>query len=109
MKCIKISVELPVNENTFLQKLSNDCGISKSEYLRLLIQGLYLGEQIGEQINKGEKKLEFGGYGFTFKPDEMESLFKEVGEKLSKAVVVTPIIGAKNVRYKRIKTGKKVA
>lgn len=105
MKCIKISVELPVNENTYLEKLANDCGISKSEYLRLLIQGLCL----GEQINKGENKVEFGGYGFTFKPDEMESLFQEVAQKFANAIDITPIIGAKNIRYKRIKTGKKVA
>lgn len=105
MKLFKISVELPVNEYTILEKLSRDCGISKSEYLRLLIQGIY----IGEQIVKGENQVEFGGYGYSFKADEMESLFKEVSQKLEKAIVVTPTIGEKRLRYKRIKTASKVA
>jgi hypothetical protein len=105
MKLFKISVELPVNEYTILEKLSNECGISKSEYLRLLIQGIY----IGEQVAKGENQVEFGGYGYSFKADEMESLFKEVSQKLAEAIVVTPTIGEKRLRYKRIKTGKKVA
>jgi hypothetical protein len=39
----------------------------------------------------------------------MESLFKEVSKKLEKAIVVTPTIGGKRVRYKRIKTASKVA
>jgi hypothetical protein len=105
MKVIRISVELPVNENTILEKLSRECGISKSEYLRLLIQGIY----IGEQVVKGENQVEFGGFGYSFKADEMESLFKEVSQKLEKAIVVSPTIGGKRVRYKRIKTASKVA
>ena len=105
MKVFKISVELSSNEYNILQKLSQDCNISKTEYLRLLIQGIY----IGEQVSKGENQVEFGGYGYSFKADEMESLFKEVSKKLEKAIVVTPIIGEKRLRYKRIKTGKKVA
>jgi hypothetical protein len=105
MKVIRISVELPVNENTILEKLSRECGISKSEYLRLLIQGIY----IGEQVVKGENQVQFGGFGYSFKADEMESLFKEVSKKLEKAIVVTPTIGGKRVRYKRIKTASKVA
>jgi hypothetical protein len=39
----------------------------------------------------------------------METLFKEVSQKLAEAIVVTPTIGEKRLRYKRIKTGKKVA
>jgi hypothetical protein len=105
MKLFKISVELPVNEYTILEKLSHECGISKSEYLRLLIQGIY----IGEQVAKGENQVEFGGYGYSFKADEMESLFKEVSQKLEKAIVITPTIGGKRLRYKRIKTASKVA
>jgi predicted transcriptional regulator len=105
MKVIKISVELSPKEYIILQKLAEDCNISKAEYLRLIIQGIHL----GDQINKGENKVEFGGYGYSFKPEEMESLFQEVSEKLQKAIVITPTIGEKRVRYKRIKTGKKVA
>lgn len=105
MKSIKVSVELSTDEYKAIQKLSDDCGISKSEYLRLLIQGIY----IGEQLSNGKKQVVFGGYGYSFKPDEMESLFKEVSEKLDKAIIKSPSIGEKRVRYKRINTRKKVA
>ena len=105
MKSIKIGVELSPEEYNAIQKLADDCQISKSEYLRLLIQGIY----IGEQMAKGKKQVEFGGYGYSFKADEMESLFKEVSEKLEKAIIKKPTIGEKRVRYKRINTGKKVA
>lgn len=105
MKSIKVSVELSTDEYKAIQKLSDDCGISKSEYLRLLIQGIY----IGEQMAKGKKQIEFGGYGYSFKADEMESMFKEVSKKLEKAIIRKPTIGEKRVRYKRINTRNKVA
>ena len=105
MKSIKIGVELSPEEYNAIQKLADDCQISKAEYLRLLIQGIY----IGEQMAKGKKQIEFGGYGYSFKADEMESLFKEVSEKLEKAVIRKPTIGEKRVRYKRIITRNKVA
>jgi hypothetical protein len=104
MKSIKIGVELSPDEYLAIQKLADNSGISKSEYLRLLIQGI----TIGEKLLQGES-VQFGGYGYSFKPDEMENLFKDVSEKLEKAVVKTPTIGCKSVRYKRIKTPKKVA
>ena len=105
MKSIKIGVELSPEEYNAIQKLADDSGISKSEYLRLLIQGIY----IGEQLAKGKNNVVFGGYGYSFKPDEMENLFKEVSEKLEKAVIKTPAIGDKRIRYKSIKTRKEVA
>ena len=105
MKSIKIGVELSIEEYNAINKLAQDCEISMSEYLRLLIQGIY----IGEQMSKGKKQVEFGGYGYSFKADEMEALFKEVSEKLEKAVIIKPTIGEKRVRYKSIKTREKVA
>ena len=106
MKSIKIGVELSPEEYNAIHKLAEDCGISKSEYLRLLIQGIYIGEQLA---NGKKKEVVFGGYGYSFKPDEMESLFKEVSEKLEKAIIKSPTIGEKRVRYTHIKTRKKVA
>ena len=105
MKSIKIGVELSIEEYNAINKLAQDCEISMSEYLRLLIQGIY----IGEQMSKGKKQVEFGGYGYSFKADEMEALFKEVGEKLISCVDIKPTMGAKRIRYKSIKTRKKVA
>ena len=91
MKSIKIGVELSPEEYNAISKLAKDCEISMSEYLRLLIQGIY----IGEQVVNGKKQVNFGGYGYSFKPDEMESLFKEVSEKLEKAIIISPSIGQK--------------
>lgn len=105
MKSIKIGVELSPDEYFAIQKLADESGISKSEYLRLLIQGI----TIGQKIVQGEQVVQFGGYGYSFKPEEMESLFKDISEKLEKAIVKTPTIGGKRIRYKHIKTPTKVA
>ena len=105
MKSIKIGVELSPDEYFAIQKLADESGISKSEYLRLLIQGI----TIGQKIVEGEQVVLFGGYGYSFKPEEMESLFKDISEKLEKAIVKTPTIGGKRIRYKHIKTPTKVA
>lgn len=106
MKGIMISVRLSQQEYNTLDFLAKEADISKAEYLRLIIQGIGLGKAMSE----GKKaNLNIGGYGYSFKPEEMEQLFQEVGEKLMSAVEIKPVIGNKSVRYKRIKTRKKVA
>jgi len=106
MKDVAISVVLSYNENKALEFISKEADVTKSEFIRLIVQGIWLGRQVAE----GKKTtLEMGGYGFTFKPNEMEELLKEVGEQLMSCVDIKPIIGHKNIRYKSIKTRKKVA
>ncbi|MEI8054335.1 MAG: hypothetical protein WCH52_11410 [Bacteroidota bacterium] len=106
MKEVAISVALSYDEYKALEIISKEADVSKSEFIRLIVQGLWLGRQVAE----GKKNtLEMGGYGFTFKPEEMEELLKEVGERLISCVDIKPIIGHKNIRYKSIKTRKKVA
>lgn len=99
-----VSMILSPDEFDILQKLADETGVSKSEYLRLIIQGIWLGRSMSEG-----KQVKIGGYGYSFDPQEMESLFKEVASKLEQAVNIDPVIGNKAVRYKRIKTSQKVA
>jgi predicted transcriptional regulator len=101
-----VTLILSADEFKALQELADESGISKSEFLRLIIQGIWL----GKTVTDGKKgKITIGGYGYTFDPKEMESLFQDMGEKLCKAVDVKPVIGNEQIRYKRIKTPKKVA
>jgi hypothetical protein len=103
-KRTSVCLILSPDEFEALQSLADESGISKSEFLRLIIQGIWL----GKTVTDGKKgKITIGGYGFTFDPKEMESLFQDMGEKLCKAVDVKPVIGNKSVRYKRIKNTEK--
>jgi hypothetical protein len=106
MKEIMVSLKLSPEEFNALEILSKEAEITKGEYLRLLLKGIWFGKNISEG-KKGEFKL--GGYGYSFHPEQMEQLFKEVADKLEKAVVINPIGNVKRVRYKNIKTRKKVA
>lgn len=106
MKEINVSVRFSKDEFEALEMLSKEAEISKGEYIRLLVKGIWLGKNISEG-KKGDFQL--GGYGYSFHPEQMEELFKEVGEKLISAVEITPIGNKNRVRYKNIKTRKKVA
>ncbi len=105
-KPMAVSLLLSPDEFDALQDIADEAGVTKAEYLRLLIQGIFLGKSVIE--GKGNT-INVGGYGYTFKPEEMELLFQEISEKLDKAVDIKPVIGNKAVRYKRIKTAKKIA
>jgi hypothetical protein len=106
MKEIMLSVKLSPDEFDALECLSKEAGITKAEYVRLILRGIWLGKTMAENE---KTNFEFGGYGYSFHPEQMEELFKEVGEKLMKAVEITPIGNKKRVRFKNIKTRKKVA
>jgi type II secretory pathway component GspD/PulD (secretin) len=106
MKEISISVRLSKDEFEALEMISKEAEITKAEYLRLIIRGIWLGKTISE----GKKsKLVMGEYGYSFHPEQMEELFKEIAKKLENAVEISPIINKKRVRYKNIKTRKEVA
>jgi hypothetical protein len=102
----EVRVLLSPDEHDSLKQMADDARITKSEFLRLIIQGISLGMSM--MSGKGNGYV-MGGYGYSFKPKEMEQLFREIGEKLEKAVDIKPIIGNKAVRYKHIRTAKKVA
>jgi hypothetical protein len=106
MREINLSVILPKDLFDALEILSKECNVTKAEFIRLIVQGIWLGRTISE----GKKAtLEMGGYGYSFKPEQMEELFKDLGEQLISCVDIKPIIGNKKIRYKRINTRKKVA
>jgi hypothetical protein len=102
----EIRVILSPDEHDSLKQLADDARITKAEFLRLIIQGISLGMSMMSGKGTG---FVMGGYGYSFKPQEMEQLFREIGEKLERAVDIKPIIGNPAVRYKHIRTAKKVA
>ena len=102
-----VSLILSESDFDFLQTISNRFGVKKSEFLRLLIQGLKVGESA--LTNQGAK-VEVGGYGIEFSQEELESFVKELEpilEGLGKGVKVTPVQTrqkAKNSRRKPVRT-----
>lgn len=106
IKPTAVTLILSGDEYNALQTIADEAEVTKSEFLRLLIQGIWLGKSISEGKNT---TVNVGGYGYSFKPEEMELLFQEISEKLVKAVDIKPVIGNKSVRYKRINTRKKIA
>jgi len=109
-----ILLRLSKTDMSMLDELSQRQGLMKSEYLRLLIQTLYIAETT--QLNdKGEYKIKIGQYGFTLDNDfieqyakELESVFKGLEKRLDK-VVLSQTKSTKNLRVKRSIKPKKVA
>jgi len=71
------SVNLILSESdyAFLQKMADSAGVKKSEFLRLIVQGLKVGDAI---MNNRGAKVEIGGYGFEFSQEYLESFIKQL-------------------------------
>jgi hypothetical protein len=105
---MKLTVPLSLGEFDFLQKVSDESEISKSEFIRLIVQGMMLGESIS---NGESQKVDVGGYGFSFQTEEMKMLVQDINDRLDrflKDVNVEQIKGNKSFRVKRIKAREKV-
>ena len=105
---MKLTVPLSLGEFNFFQKISDESEISKSEFVRLIVQGMMLGESVSNGENQ---RLDVGGYGFSFETEDMKMLVQDINDSLErflKDVNIEPIKGNKNFRVKRIKTREKV-
>jgi hypothetical protein len=112
-KGINISLILSESDYAFLDRFSSDLGLKKSEFLRLFIQGLKVGEAMNnaKTTNKG-LNVEVGGYGFEFSQSAMNSFVKQLEpllEGFSDNVKVNPIKTPIRARNRKIKGFKKVA
>jgi len=105
---MKLTVPLSLGEFNFLQKVSDESEISKSEFIRLIVQGMML----GESVSNGEiQRVDVGGYGYSFQTEEMKMLVQDINnslERFLKDVNVEQIKGHESFRVKRIKPKEKV-
>ena len=84
-----VNLILSESDFEFLRQISDRFGIKRSEFLRLLIQGLRVGESA---MNKEGAKVEIGGYGFEFSNEYLESFIGQIEpilEGFGKGVKIT--------------------
>lgn len=114
MSTNSMNLRLSENDWMMLDTLAKKQGLKKSEYLRLLIQIIYIAETT-KPNEKEMYKIRFGEYGFTLDKEFIEQYAKElegffVGiEKRMEKVVLSQTKRNKEVRVKRIVKPKKVA
>jgi hypothetical protein len=111
-KGINVSLILSESDFDFLERFSSQLGLKKSEFLRLFIQGLKVGEAMNNTRNSKGVNVEVGGYGFEFSQSAMNSFVKQLEpllEGFSDNVKVNPIKTPKKARNRQIKGFKKVA
>ena len=105
---MKLTVPLSLGEFDFLQRLSDESEISKSEFIRLIVQGMMLGESVSNGENQ---RIDVGGYGYSFETEDMKMLVQDINsslERFLKDANVEQIKGHKSFRVKRIKAKEKV-
>lgn len=109
-----ILLRLSESDMAMLDTLAKNQGLMKSEYLRLLIQTIYIAETT-KLDDKGTYKIRFGEYGFTLDKEfieqyakELESFFVGIEKRMEK-VVLSQTKRNKEVRVKRIVKPKKAA
>lgn len=92
----RLSVILSPSDFDYLQDISARFGVAKSEFVRLCIQGLKVGE-MAEKGNGGV--VEVGGYGIEFSPELLKSFVSQL-ETLFEGVSKDVKVVAKKTRIK---------
>jgi hypothetical protein len=107
-------LRLSESDMAMLDELCNRQGLNRSEYLRLIIQTIYIAETTSPD-DKGTYKIRFGEYGFTLDKEfieqyakELEGFFKGIEKRMEK-VVLSQTKRNKEVRIRRGIKPKKVA
>jgi predicted DNA-binding protein len=107
-------LRLSETDMTMLNELSEKQGLMKSEYLRLLIQTIYIAETTKTDKN-GNYQIRVGEYGFQLEKEFIEQYAKELEgffmgiEKKLENVILSQTKRKKEVRIKRSIKAKKVA
>jgi hypothetical protein len=99
----QVCVPMSESDFNFLQSISDQFQLKKSEFIRLLIQGLKVGESA---MTKQGAKVEVGGYGLEFSQEDLELFVKQLEpilEGLGKGVKVTPVKTRQKARVSRRK------
>lgn len=109
----RISLRLTDKEYEFVNTQAENIGLSKAEYIKLILWGVNLAEEI-QNSKKSEIKLKVGEYGYNLKKEQLKefaiALEKQfVGlEKAIEKVNISEITEKKRVRYKELHFNPKV-
>lgn len=114
MSNVNLSLRLSESDMAMLETLAKKQGLMKAEYIRLLIQTIYIAETT-KPDDKGTYKIRFGEYGFTLDKEfieeyakELESFFVGIEKRMEK-VVLSQSKRSKEVRLRKVVKPKKVA
>lgn len=100
---------LSEEDNEILLTASQEAGLKVSEFLRAIIQGIGVANQVAKQIESGKDvKVEFYGHGLSIPKDVINEVLINISDKLFRATEITKLEPTTSVRSKRIKTRKKV-
>lgn len=101
---------LSEEDNEILLTASREAGLKVQEYLRAIIQGIGLSNQVAKQIEEGKDvKIEFYGHGLSIPKEVINEVFTSVSDKLLKATEITKLSPNTSIRAKRIRTRQEVA
>lgn len=91
----QLLLNLSDSDMEILNTLSSKQGLKKSEYLRMLLQSLWIAETLKED-KRGNFKFEIGGYGYVLEKEfieeyisQLQGLFEGI-EKRIKRVDIKP-------------------
>lgn len=102
-----LTLRLTDNEWEFINSQAENIGLSKSEYIKLILWGVKIADEIQNSKSK-EIKLKVGEYGYNLKKEQLKefaiALEKQfVGlEKGIERVALTEITAKKRLRYKEL-------
>jgi len=98
-----VCLQLSQSDWDFLGDISNRFGVKKTEFLRLFVQSL----KVGEAVRKGKTKVEVGGYGFEFTPEALKSFASQIEtitEGFAKDIKVTTTKTRQVAQKRRVET-----
>jgi len=111
-----ILLRLSEEDMIMLNELSQKAGLKNSEYLRLIIQTIYIAEttKVNED-KKGNMTFKIGEYGFRLEKEFLEGYAKELEgffngiEKRMKKVILSKPKANKKLMMRQVVKSKKVA
>ena len=114
MSNFNLSLRLSTDDMKILEELSSRQGLRKAEYIRMLLQTIYIAETTKED-SKGTYKFKIGEYGFMLDKEfieqyakELEGFFLDIEKRMQKVILSLPKRD-KEIRIRKVVKPKKVA
>jgi hypothetical protein len=79
----QLLINLSENDFNMLEELSQDANMSKSEFLKTIIQLIGVTQKIAETDGIPEN-IQIGGYGITFPPEVMQPFYDNIAQAFEK-------------------------
>jgi uncharacterized protein (UPF0147 family) len=79
----QLLINLSENDYNMLEELSQDSNMSKSEFLKTIIQLIGVTQQIAK-TDRIPENIQIGGYGITFPPEVMQPFYDNIAQAFEK-------------------------